>query len=300
MVQHMSRMGCLLVGLCASATVTAAVKEQYGAGLEQSAWRVESSPQQCVLSHEIPHLGQARFIELAGRPMTFDVVVPPEGQYAQQAVLRAVPPLWRHDQPPTVIGGHTLTAKRRNLELDPDASQRLYQALEAGLFTEILFLDTADDARNLVQVTVSAVRFRSVLKAFQTCQAGLIELPPEPVAKMPTTRVASQVTARHTIVFVPNSFELSDAASDLLLQLAHEYRTGKSTQRILIAGHSGARDAPAVAERLAVRRAQEIRGYLVRRGLPAERIQIRSATPVAGDGADQAGMSLGATLWMVR
>lgn len=286
-------------GLCAWAVATATVSEQYGAGLEQSAWQVESGRHRCVLSHDIPHLGQARFIQAAGRPMTFSVAVPPEGQYAQRAVLRAVPPLWRHDLAPAVLGNHALTAKRQDLELNPDMALQLYQSLEEGLFAEILFMDTAD-ASHVVRVTVSAVRFRTVLKAFQTCQAGLIELPPEPAARKPVTRVASKVTARHPVVFAPNSFELNDAASELLLELAQEYRSGNSTQRILIAGHSDAQDAPAVAGKLAVRRAQEIRGFLVRRGLPADRIQLRSVTP-AGEGATaQADMSMGATLWMIR
>ncbi|MFP5506498.1 MAG: OmpA family protein [Gammaproteobacteria bacterium] len=298
MVHHLTRMGCLLGGLCVAAVATAAVDAQYGAGLEQSVWQVASGKHRCVLSHDIPHLGQARFTQVAGQPMKFSLVVPPEGQYAQQAVLRAIPPLWRHDRQAAVLGGQALNARRPALQLDPDTSLRLYQTLEEGMFAEVLFVDAAD-ARLTVRVTVSAVRFRTVLKAFQTCQAGLIEPPPEPAAKKSVARAAAKVTARHPVSFAPNSFELTDGTRELLLELAREYRTGNSTQRILIAGHSDAQDAPSVAGRLAARRAQEIRGFLVRRGLPAERIQLRSTSP-AESAADQADMALGATLWMIR
>lgn len=293
-------MRCLLVGLCGWMTAAAAGQEHYGAGLEQSSWEVQSAKHRCVLSHDIPHLGQARFIQTAGRPMVFSVVVPPEGQFAQQAVLRAVPPLWRHDQAPAVIGRQHLQAKPQALEVDAQTAQRLYEALEAGMFAEILFLDTADTAQ-VVQVAVSAVRFRTMTKAFQTCQAGLIELPPEPAGSKPANRTTAQVTARHPVIFAADSFELTDAARDLLLELSREYRSGASNQRILIAGHSGAQDDSAKAERLAVRRAQEIRGFLVRRGLPPERIQLRSGTPApVGIAGVEAGASLGATLWLVR
>ena len=277
---------------------TAAVDAQYGAGLEQSAWQVESGRHRCVLSHDIPHLGQARFSQVAGRPMNFSLVVPPEGQYAQQAVLRAVPPLWRHDRPAAVLGSQALPARHQGLELDPDTSQRVFQALEEGMFAEVLFVD-ATDARHTVRVTVSAVRFRTVLKAFQTCQAGLIAPPPEPAVNKTVARTAPKVTARHPVSFAPDSFELTEATRELLLELAREYRTGNSTQRILIAGHSDAQDTPSVAGRLAARRAQEIRGFLVRRGLPAERIQLRSTSPAESASA-QADMALGATLWMIR
>lgn len=298
MMLRLAKVGVFLGGLCAGAVVVASEGEQYGAGLEQSTWRVETGKHRCVLSHEIPHLGQARFTQVAGRPMIFSVVVPPEGQYAQRALFRAVPPLWRHDRPPTVLGDQALTARRQSLELGPDLSLRLYQSLEEGMFAEAMFLEAAE-TRHAVQVTVSAVRFRTVLKAFQTCQAGLIEVPPEPAAAKTVTRTASKVTAHHSVTFPADSFEMTDTTRELLLELAREYRTGNSTQRILIAGHSDALDTPSVAGRLAARRAQEIRGFLVRRGLPAERIQLRSTSP-AESPAGQAGMAMGATLWLIR
>lgn len=294
-------MACLLAGLCGTGGALPAVQEHYGAALERSAWQVEAGKHRCVLSHEIPHLGQARFLQAAGQPMVFSVVVPPEGQYAQQAVVRAVPPLWRHDATPVVLGGQSLPAKRQELELDPATAQRLYQSLESGLFAEILFLDRMETAQ-VVQVTVSAVRFRTVLKAFQTCQAGLLEPPPEPADRKSAARTAvAQVTARHPVIFSANSFELTDAARELLLEMSREYRAGPARQRILISGHSDAADDPARAERLAVRRAQEIRGFLVRRGLPPERIQLRGVAPASGsDTVAASGTALGATLWLVR
>jgi outer membrane protein OmpA-like peptidoglycan-associated protein len=296
-------MGCLLAGLCGWISAAAAAQAHYGAGLEQSVWRVEGDKHRCALSHDIPHLGQARFIQAAGQSMLFSIAVPPEGQFAQHVVLRAVPPLWRHDAAPVAIGGLALQGERPLLEVAPEEAQRLYQALESGLFAELLFLDQADAVPS-VRVTISAVRFRTVLKSFQTCQAGLIELPPEPkpepTSRRTATRTANQVTARHPVAFGVNSFELTDTARDRLLELTREYRAGPASRRILIAGHSGAQDDPVLAQRLAVRRAQEIRGFLVRRGLPAERIQLRSVTPAPEDAAVETAMSVGATLWMVQ
>lgn len=236
-------------------------QQHFQAGLEQSVWRVQAQRGHCVLSHDIPHFGEARFSQTSGRTFSFSMDVPQAPLHAELATLRSVPPAWKHDVDVVELGAHRLNADRRILELPAADALRLYYELENGMFPEISYSDWAD-GRDEVIVSLSAVRFREVIADFQTCLAGLIQLDFE-------------IGTEQQVHFATNSSGLTDTARTALNKIVKDYRSKQFGQRIVIAGHADERGAPGYNEKLSQRRSQEIKAFLVRRGIPASRIELR-------------------------
>ncbi len=243
------------------ASPAVALQQHFQADLEQSVWQVQAERGQCVLTHDIPRFGQARFSQASGRPFVFTIDVPQAPLQAELAILRSVPPAWKYGFETTELGAHRLQPERKILELPAVDALRLYYELENGMFPEIGYSDWAD-GRDEVTVSLSAVRFRDVLPEFQTCLAGLVQLDFE-------------IGSENQVHFATNSTGLNDAARRALNKVVQDYRSKKYGKRIVIAGHADERGAPGFNEALSKRRSQEIKAYLVRRGIPASHMEIR-------------------------
>lgn len=268
--------------------------DRYGATLAGSAWVMQDGKDKCLLSHSVPQLGEARFTQSAGSKLSFSLTIPQESQFAERVSWRSVPLPWKHDATAADLGNQPLPANSKTLVLSPEDSLRLYLELERGMSTDFLFSDGHQD-RTAITVSVSGVRFTGQIHAFQTCVAGLIKL-----ADAHSKKSAGKVTAEFPVPFASNSYELEDDARKILGDLARDYRIGKSRDRILVAGHTDAQETPDSTARLALRRAREIKGYLVRRGLPADRIELRQAgkrVKAAGESDD---LHARATIWLVN
>lgn len=239
----------------------AASRQHFEASWEQSLWQVQAERGRCSLVHDIPRFGQARFAQASGGAFQFSVDIPQAPLRVEQARVRSVPPAWKHDSDAIELGAYRLTTERKILELPAAEALRLYYELENGMFPQIAYSDWAD-GKDQVTVSLSAVRFREVLPAFQTCLAGLIQLDFEPGRE-------------HRLSFATNSSGLNEAARRSLETITREYRGKQYGQRIIVAGHADERGDNTFNEALSKRRAQEIKAYLVRRGVRASHIEIR-------------------------
>ncbi len=267
-----------------------AANDRYGASLVGSTWSMQDIKGQCTLSHSIPQLGEARFIQSAGKPLTFSVMVPQESQFARQVSWRVVPLPWIYGAEATDLGRQVLSGNSKLLELSAEDSLRLYQSVEKGMSADFVFSDGKQD-RTAITVSVSAVRFTGQIRAFQTCIAGLIKFADNGKAQ------TGKVTAEFKIPFSANSYELGDAARTILGDRARAYRISKSQSRILITGYTDSKES---AASLAQRRAREIKGYLVRRGLPADLIEVRPSGNQVAAASDSPAESPRATVWLVN
>lgn len=253
-------------------------------------WQVEAERGHCALIHEIPRFGQARFAQASGKPFVFTVDIPQAPLHAELATLRSVPPQWKHGAESVELGAHRLAADRKLLELPAADALRLYYELENGMFPEIAYSDWAD-GRDAVTVSLSAVRFREVLPEFQTCLASLIQLDFE-------------IGSENIVHFATNSTGLNERARRDLEQVARDFRSKKYGNRIIIAGHADERGDMAYNEKLSKRRSQEIKAYLVRRGVLASRIEVRyygerwPLNTASSDGAWSENRR--ATVWLAR
>lgn len=271
-----------------------AANDRYGATLVNSTWSMQDSAGHCILSHPIPQLGDARFIQAAGKPLVFKLIIPLESQFARQVSWRIRPLPWKHNVEAGALGQQVLSGNSKILELSAEDSIRLFQAVEQGMSADFVFSDGGAD-KTAITVTLSAVRFTGQIKAFQLCEAGLIKL----AAESGKAQVG-KVTLEFEIPFAANSHEIGAAARDILGDRARDYRISNSRSRILIAGHTDNLDSVSDTTRLAQRRAREVKGYLVRRGLPADRIDIRQSTKRAAPGPASAAELPRVTVWLVN
>ncbi|MBI5039849.1 MAG: hypothetical protein HZB57_01135 [Gammaproteobacteria bacterium] len=117
------------------AVATACAGEtRYGARLDQSLWRLQASRTQCRLSHTIPEYGQARFIRRPGERFSFSIDLPADATLAESAVIRAVPPPWKHDALEQDLSLYPVPLSAGTLELNEADAHALYAALETGMF----------------------------------------------------------------------------------------------------------------------------------------------------------------------
>lgn len=270
-----------------------AANDRYGASLVASTWSMQDSKGQCTLSHSIPQLGVANFIQAPGKPLAFSVMVPQESQFAQQVSWRVRPLPWKHGAEPFDLGRQALSGNSKTLQLSAEESQRLYLELEKGMSVDFVFSDGAEDP-TAITVSLSAVRFTGQTQAFQTCIAGLIKFADN--GKVQT----GKITLEFKIPFKSNSYELGDAARTILGDRARDYRISKSRSRILITGYTDSQESADTAANLAHRRAREIKGYLVRRGLPADLIEMRSSGKQVATNSNSADELPRATIWLVN
>lgn len=281
----------LIVGgyLALSALAAAAGETRYAARLDQSVWRVQESPTQCVLSHAIPDYGQARFVRRPGQGFTFSIDLPAAATLAESAIVRAVPPPWKHNAVEQDLSRFAVPLTASTLELNPADAEAMFAALERGMSVEIAYRP----GTNMV-VVLSVVRFLEVADAFRACD---VSRPKVGVAKTPARAVkAHAATAgqagksraldkpeKTSSSAIPTDMVIADAtvkfegADDTFSETVLITLTGIAREYVLQKRHDGLRvviSGSTESEAVYQKRAAAIKTYLTGQGLPAARIQI--------------------------
>lgn len=284
--------GVVLSGsLMLAAAAAYAGETHYEARLDQSVWRVQASRTQCLLSHTVPDYGQARFIRRPGQGFGFSIDLPEAATLAESAVVRAVPPPWKHNALEKDLSRHPVPLSAGILELSEADAHALYAALESGMFVEIAYRPGTE-----MVVVLSAVRFLEVADDFQACEAALSSVVATAVkpraATARTTKAGSGTTGKSralgqpgpdsdsaiptnmaiadaTVKFEGSDNSFSEAVLITLTGIAREFVLQKSRAalRLVISG-------TAASEAQYLQRTAEVKIYLVNQGLPPSRIQI--------------------------
>lgn len=101
---------------------------------------------------------------------------------------------------------------------------------------------------------------------------------PSPAAAPARVDTLARAVPLGEIFFPPNTNALSADARRRLDVAAREYRAAGSESRpLLLTGHADLRGDPAVNARISRARAEAVAEYLVSRGVPPERIEVRYA-----------------------
>ena len=276
-------------GFALTAVAAHAGETVFAARLDQSLWRLEASPTQCVLSHEIPDYGQARFSRRPGLGIAFSIDLPPEATLAEAAVVRAIPSPWDHDGRAQDLSRYPIPLTGSILEFTDADAQQVYAALERGMFVEIAYRPGTD-----LRVVLSAVRFLEVSDTFRACAASVAKVavaaantqvggtPPGKSGSsakrrsMDNAESASasaipidRVIADATVKFDGPDDTFSETVLITLTGIAREYVLQKrhTGLRVVISGNT---ESDAVYQK----RAADIKTYLVSQGLPAGRVEI--------------------------
>ena len=243
-----------------SSPVVAQQVQVFQSSWAKSAWRVESAPGRCALTHDIPRFGQARFEQLSGKRLGFSLYAEQPPVRDQSASIVAEAPSWKHLAEPRPLGDFRLQQGKTPMQLPRDQALRIYYELEQGMQPVIEFADWGD-GKDQVQVALSPVRFREALPEFLTCTDNLLYLDFEPLDEK-------------TVFFSTNSDRLSRTTRLALEDVARAWRK-QHNFRIVLGGHADERGASAYNMQLSGKRANMVARYLRSRGVPASAIESR-------------------------
>ena len=231
----------------------------YVAGIEESSWKVQSSPVRCELRHEIPRYGEGRFVYSAGGELAFEISVFDPPVRDGVASMTSVPPFWK---PGTVknLGELSLSRGHVPFYVGRDLAQRMLYELDAGMLPTIQYKDWADQQDD-VMVLLSSANFHENLPNFQRCIGQLL--------------VYGAADLKDVIVeFGDNLYALSDAAKSQLDQLA-SYVAHDKKVRLDLTGHTDSVGSKSYNKMLSERRVHAVEKYLLDKGVARNQVKIQ-------------------------
>lgn len=249
--------GLLLYSL--AATCVAGV-QRYVATEHQSAWQVSASPLYCSLTHEIPVYGKAIFERSAGGKLDFRLEVMRQPRDVGVARLVSLVPAWDHENRVRDLGQVNYLVDRNPFQLKEALARRLLLELEKGLFPAFSYQDWSD-GRDEIEVALSAVNVRRSLAEFLDCLD----------AQLP---YSFDYVRESNIAFGFDSSELSARARKRLDEIATYLLADPAVGRVTLIGRTDSVGFRRYNEALAKRRADEVRNYLLGRGVDPSRLTI--------------------------
>ncbi|SHG98157.1 flagellar protein MotY [Ferrimonas marina] len=168
----MIRWMALLLPMVASASEPSA--RQYLAPIEGSQWQLEqSTPLQCVLSHEIPRYGKAVFVSRANKELNlhFTLEMRRKPEALTDVRLASVAPAWRPGIPAKPIAELNYFSHFDG-ELEKQGAWNVLAELEQGWQPTFFYNDWHHQSP--VSVGLSAANFGREYDAFVDCLDGLL------------------------------------------------------------------------------------------------------------------------------
>lgn len=163
-----------LISISVSMQLQAGVTE-FGAGLDQSVWRLTSDTQvECRLEHPIPRWGTGAFVSRAGRKINLDFELKGQRPQArtQTVSLGIMPPSWRPG-----VSGRQISQLQFYQQFDGlvagQTAWTMLDELEGGRMPTFQYRDWYRQDRP-VRVSLSSVNFRVKYQAFMDCLSGLL------------------------------------------------------------------------------------------------------------------------------
>lgn len=261
------RIGLSVAALCLSFAVGsyshAADTRTYSANLEQSSWRVSQySPLHCTLAHDIPRYGEVRFESEASREMNMRVILDMRRlpDTYDEANVFATAPNWRPGVAPRHLG--TLPLYRQyDSELGMEMSWVLLTELEKGMMPTFSYPDWHNQNDD-VQVQVSAINFQERYNDFMDCVAQLLPYGFDDIAFT-------------VLTYEEKTTELTNSAKRKLMRVGNFLVHDQDIELVLVAGYTDAYGSFDENQQLSVARAQEVKSFLVERGIDESQITVR-------------------------
>jgi len=223
-------------------------------------WLTQSSKTLCSLQQPIPNYGYAEFREGTNISLEFLLIAanPPAGSGVVQ--LQSEPPLWSHYTKPTNLGIIELEEGEHAMTASTDWAQRILSDLADGQQTSLQFYNGADASRD-TKIILSAKHFKTGLEGFDKCRAQLL-------------RYDDQETKFTVLQFNADSSRLSKTAIRQLDGILEIVTRDPGVKGIDIVIYSLNKELVQYSFRLATRRAQAVRDYLMSKGISEEKLKI--------------------------
>jgi sodium-type flagellar protein MotY len=229
--------------------------------MADATWHLDASQFECRLSQTIPLYGAAVFSRRAGEEQRFYLRQDNRQLAPGEAWVEAQNPLWEERPGSRELGRVDVVEGERPVQLGWRDSQQLMATLQSG--KRLVFARPAWYAENTqVRIMVEPVSFRPALEGFRRCQASLLPVNYDQIA-------------RTALYFQLGQDELPDEELRKLDQLALYVQADEAVARIFIDGHTDAMGLRADNLELSRHRAEWVAQYLLDRGVPENMITVR-------------------------
>jgi len=250
----MFRLSVLIICLCFSFSLQAV--QRYQSSVDESKWRVNTSPIHCELVHDISHYGDGRFVYSSGGELAFQLRVLQAAPRDSVASLLSVSPFWRGANEKE-LAQLTITKGRMPVYIGGNLALRMLYELQAGWHPTFHYKDWADYEDDVI-VSMSSANFHKRLEAFQRCISQALPYGSDQV--------------KDTIVyFDTNKHRLSKKQYKRLKDITLFASIDKSMQ-IQLKGHADGRGRRKFNVTLSDKRTRAVEKYLISQGVPAEQI----------------------------
>lgn len=251
---------CLLfLMLCLPVSVVDAVT--FRADIDEASWQMETSEFACRLRQTIPAYGTALFEHQAGESVRFVLTPTQQQQVAGPARLVAEASQWQPGLAPEFLGVVRVEGTDGVIEVPAQLAENMLAVLYKGM-TPTFNTDQWYGSPELLKVGVSAANFQSAYTDYLDCVSGLLP-------------ANFRQVARTAILFPSGQAGLSDATRKRLDLIATYVKADNSVQMIYVDGHSDNLGRRLLNRDLSKKRAEEVTRYLVRQGLPEDKIITR-------------------------
>ena len=250
----------MVIGLLCVANVCGAT--QFSQFMDPGGWQANSSVFECSLVHEVPYYGRAVFKTRAGENSSFVLKSDSSRLKTGEAALVARSPLWK-EHPQTVDLGYVpVKQSLQPIQLPARHTERMLSELYNGF--ELVFTrrawyggETSND------ISITTVGFRAAYRQYLACLDGLLP-------------VNFDQIKRTAVYFGSNQYEdIAPRELKKLDQIALYVKADPTVREFFIDGHTdsvGTREDNLV---LAQNRAEEVKRYLVSKGVPEKAIVSR-------------------------
>jgi outer membrane protein OmpA-like peptidoglycan-associated protein len=227
-------------------------------------WQVKSSNVMCRMSQQVPHYGFVEFRQGVAQPLEFAMYVDqiPGGSGVVQ--VSSEPARWQHFVKAKKLGVLELDTGDTAVTASAEWSRRLFMELEQGMQPVLRFWDAADASED-VEVYLSALEFRDSLDKFQTCLAQLLKYD------------FNQVKA-NVLHFNPDSSKMRKQTYAQLDEVLETAKVDKGVTEVNLEIYTSRDGLERYNFRLATRRAQAVRDYLIKHGIKEDIIFIKIHT----------------------
>ncbi|MFM5134120.1 flagellar protein MotY [Aeromonas rivipollensis] len=250
-----------LISISVSMQLQAGVTE-FGAGLDQSVWRLTSDTQvECRLEHPIPRWGTGAFVSRAGRKINLDFELKGQRPQArtQTVSLGIMPPSWRPG-----ISGRQISQLQFYQQFDGlvagQTAWTMLDELEGGRMPTFQYRDWYRQDRP-VRVSLSSVNFRVKYQAFMDCLSGLLPY-------------SFNDIAFSVLSYDKNSDQLSPASKRRLALIGDYVKADKSIDVVVIDAYSDSYGGRWPNQKLSEKRADAIKQVFVDLGIEEGKISV--------------------------
>lgn len=157
------------------------------APLTHASWEPRVLADGCVLTHEVPGYGHARFVADAEGRLSFELDPWWRPRRGDTLTVASAPPAWRHDGVSREVAVVRVESNHEVVSASHEIAERFLIELKQGMELRIRHQDWVD-AQDSVDVRLIPVRFEPAARVFRECVDALPRGLPTPIDPLPLVR----------------------------------------------------------------------------------------------------------------